>query len=103
MAEALTLGPPSMYQSERPWYPESFNVEYTFGEPVSRCSYCKVRDHVALLCPSLHGRCARAPSCIIPTHHVNFGDSCPYSNLHLIDTGAHDEGYVGLEEGDGES
>jgi hypothetical protein len=103
MAEALTLDPPGTYQSEHPWYPERFGVQFTFGEPRSRCSYCKSHNHVALLCPSPHGRCACAPSCIIPTHHINFGGNCPYANLHLLDTGEDEEGYVGLEEGDGKS
>jgi hypothetical protein len=105
MDEALTLDPPGVYRSDRPWYHERFAISYTFAEPNSRCVYCKSRDHAAVSCPSPHQQCSMAPSCIIPTHHRHFGGNCPYANRHLLDTGDHleDEGYVGLEEGDGEA
>ena len=59
-----------------------------------------------------HARCHTTISCIIPTHHRHFGPNCLAANLHLADDDViealqtalpDDEGYVGLEEGDGES
>jgi hypothetical protein len=103
MDEALTLNPPGVYRSDRPWYHERFTVSYIFAEPNSRCVYCKSCNHAAVSCPSPHQQCSMAPSCIIPTHHRHFGGNCPYANRYILDTGddLEDEGYVGLEEGDG--
>jgi hypothetical protein len=102
MDKALALDPPGVYRSDRPRYHERFAVSYTFAKPNSRCAYCKSRDHDAVVCSSPHQRCTMAPSCIIPTHHWHFGGNCPYVNRHLLDTGD-EEGYIGLEEGDGEA
>ena len=120
MEEAVELDARSGTEEPyRPWYHDSHGRRHIFGATFARCVYCQAREHTYANCPTPHARCHTTISCIIPTYHRHFGPNCPAANLHLttdevvdalqvalpneetVESGS--EGYIGLEEGDGES
>ena len=116
MEEAIELDARSgVEEPHRPWYHDSHDRRHVWGSSFPRCTYCQAREHTYANCPTPHARCHTTISCIIPTHHRRFGPNCPAADLHLtiddtdvvieaiqsnLDSG---EGYVGLEENDGEA
>ena len=120
MEEAVELDARSgTEEPHRPWYHDSHGRRHIFGTTFAHCVYCQAREHTYANCPTPHARCHTTISCIIPTYHRHFGPDCPAANLHLTTDEVVDalqvalpdeeaaesgsEGYIGLEEGDGES
>ena len=95
MEEALTLNANAgAVKEDRLWYHETMGCTFIFSNhPASLCTYCKCQGHVVHHCTYPHSCHHLIISCIIPSGHQNYGNNCPYANMHLTNN-SNNEGYV---------